>query len=614
MKQGAVGADNVTQNSHITNRNTGIFPSYLCRFSVQVLIVVTLAFTFYGNTFRNEYALDDALVIIQNDYVGEGLHGVWDILSKDSYDSYYGHLRTSDQVPGGRYRPLSIITFALEQQFMGPVSDSKGAGGSGDEAKQQQIKLIYDMHVRHVFNVAWYALSLITLLWFLRYVVFRGNPAMALIAGILFAVHPLHTEVVANVKSRDEIMSLLFISLTFVMAFKYLEQRKAGLLAASLLCYFLAFLSKEYAITLSVLLPLSFYLFRSMSIKKSLLAAVPYFIVVAIYIVIRLLVMPARMETPDNDIQTNPYAYASANEKTATIIATSLNYLKLLVFPHPLSSDYSYNQIPYKDFSYPIVWVSLFVHVALILMMFYFFLKRNVLCFALAFFVVHLVLVNNFIFNIGATMGERLIYHSSVGFAIAMAYLLYKGAERLQPASKGFAVMAVLIAGVVICSGFKVIERNKDWKNDQTLFFRDIQVSPNSFLVNVNVAAMLVNNADNESDRQKRSDDLHRGIVLLNKAISMQNNYVLGYMNRSVAWLKLGAADSVMESIEIVKQLYPIHPQLPDMYYYTGMTYMGQQQYRKATYAFQTTLQLNPAYTDAQIALRRLDSLGAIGR
>jgi hypothetical protein len=60
--------------------------------------------------------------------------------------------------------------------------------------------------------------------------------------------------------------------------------------------------------------------------------------------------------------------------------------------------------------------------------------RRNVLGFAIAFYLVNLLLVCNLIFNIGGTMGERLIYHSSVGFAIATAYLMYLLSVRLKPA------------------------------------------------------------------------------------------------------------------------------------------------------------------------------------
>ena len=100
-------------------------PLTIYDFKLQAIIVGLLAFAFYFNSFFNEYAHDDGIVIVKNEYVQEGITGIPDIMTKDAYDSYYRQLNTTNQLNGGRYRPLSIVTFAIEQQFMGTVSDRK---------------------------------------------------------------------------------------------------------------------------------------------------------------------------------------------------------------------------------------------------------------------------------------------------------------------------------------------------------------------------------------------------------------------------------------------------------------------------------------------------------
>jgi len=585
------------------------FPSWLYDFRFQAGIIALIAFICHINTVKNEYALDDTVVIVKNEYVLEGFAGIPDILSKDAYYSYYRQINTTNQLSGGRYRPLSILTFAIEQQFFGAIPKNKvdsvmAYGMSYDMQEPYERHFLRDMHIRHFFNVVWFALSMIVLLYFFRYIVFKSNPLMAFVAVLLFTVHPIHTEVVANVKSRDEIISLLFICLTFIFAFKYREEQKKWYLALGLCSYFLAFLSKEYAITLVVLLPLSFYLFNNYPIRKSIVASLSYFAIAVIYLVIRWQTLgPARSELADNDIQINPYAYASATEKLATEIATSMRYIKLLIFPHPLSSDYSYNQIPYKDFSHPLVWLSLIFHLSLFGGLFYFLKKRSVLCFAIAFYLLNLLMINNLIFDIGATMGERLIYHASVGFIIATAYLLVKGIEQIKPARIGKASFTGLLLVIILLCGFKTIERNKDWKNDETLFFHDVNVSPNSFLVNANVACMLVNKSDAEKDEKKRNEELHRGVALYTKVLGMQSNYVLAYMNRCVAYFKLQQPDSMIADLDQVMRLYPIHPQLPEMYYRAGMLYYTHKQYAKAAAALQVVLKLRPGDIYVQKAL-----------
>lgn len=562
-------------------------------FKTQAIIVGLLAFVFYINSVFNEYAHDDGIVIVKNEYVQEGFAGIPKILSRDAYDSYYRQLNTVNQLSGGRYRPLSIVTFAIEQQFLGATSEDKvdsllkqnqayGVRGA------QEKKLLAAMHIRHFFNVLWYVLSVVVLLYFLRYIVFKKAPLVAFIAAILFAVHPIHTEVVANVKSRDEIMSLLFMCTTFIFTFKYYEQKKIKMLLAALVSYFLAFLSKEYAITMVVLLPLSLYLFNRFSIRKSILAFLPFVGVIIVYAMIRFSIVTAMGENSDSEVLNNPYVFASVSEKLATEISTSLNYLKLLIWPHPLSADYSYNSIPYKDFGSPLVWLSLLVHGGLVVAMLMLFPRsqsvtsrtagsdnfRRVLCFGIAFYLFHLALICNIFHDIGATMGERLIYHSSVGFAVAVAYLLVMASERIKDKALADKLLVAFMVVVIVLTGIKTVTRNADWKNDGTLFAADIKTVPNSVLVCANVAASYITLADYEKDEAGRNKYLTDAIEILNRTLSIHHTFVAAFLNRGIAWYKLGNVDKAKPNFDTVRQLYPTYPTLPGMYKLLGDVYM----------------------------------------
>ncbi len=592
-------------------KRNAIFPPWLYEFKIQAIIIAVLAFVFYCNTFQNEFAFDDNMVILRNEYVLQGVAGISDILTKDSYDSYFKQNLSDNPLGGGRYRPLSIITFAIEQQFLGTVPPDRldSVVHSAPSFKMQssyEKKLQHDMHIRHVFNVLWFTLSVIVLLYFLRHVLLKNNPVTAFLAVVLFTIHPIHTEVVANVKSRDEILSLLFICLTFIFAFRYREYQKKWLLGAALVCYFLAFLSKEYAITLLLLLPLAFNLFNNYPVKKSLIATLPYLAIATVYIFIRFLVVHPLDQNIDNTIQNNSYAYAAGAEKMATKIATSLNYLKLLVFPHPLSSDYSYNAIPYKDFSHPLVWLSIIIHLSLIVLLVYFIRKRRVLSFAIAFYLSNLLLVNNFLFNIGATMGERLIYHSSVGFAIAFAYLLYYGLEMIKPVLiKKIVFSAVMIATIVLC-GFKTIKRNAEWKNNFTLITQDVKVVPNSFLMNGNLAINYMNKADADTNENANKEDLQKALEFFNKAISVNDVFIQGYFYRGLIYFRLNQPDSALLNLDRIMKINPDFPDLASNYFNIGVLFYKSKQYSKALYAWKAVVKINPGHMKAQNAINYL--------
>jgi len=592
-----------------------VFPQWLYSFNIQSLIVAVLALVCYINTVSNEAALDDNMVITQNEYVFRGLSGIPDILTKDSYNSYAKQFNSANTLSGGRYRPLSIVTFAIEQQFFGTVPQSKmdsfmNHSGNIGAKDPWETKFAGQMHTRHLVNVLLFALSMVVLLYFLRNIVFRDSPLMPLLAAVIFTVHPIHTEVVANVKSRDEIMSLLFISLTFIYAFRYLRERKKWVLGAALLSYFLAFLSKEYAITLLVLLPLAFTLFGQVPLRKSVLAALPYAAVAIAYVFIRAhAVSPAGNVAPE--ILNDPYLLATGPQRIGTEMATALDYLKLLLFPYPLSADYSYNAIPYKELLDPAAWLSLLLHLGMVYAFFYFYKKNNVLCFAVAVYLLPLLLVCNLFFDIGATMGERLIYHSSVGFVIAVAYLLYMGMERIKPVWAGKAALAVFMGIVVVLCSCETIARNMDWKNEFTLFSHDLNVVPNSALVNANVAAAVIDRADYEKNEKKKNDDLYTGIALANKAVSIHKTYVTAYLNKGLAYFKLRQPDSVIANLDIIRSIAPNHPILPEMYYQAGRMYYAGKQYGKAAAAWKITLELNPADARAQGALKSMGDTGS---
>src|SRR5436190_23807521 len=109
-------------------------------------------------------------------------------------------------------------------------------------------------------------------------------------------------------------------------------------------------------------------------------------------------------------------------------------------------------------------------------------LRRNLLAFALAFYLIHLLLVSNLILDIGATMGERLLYHSSFGFALTVALLLDWALRKSQSVRAKSLLSILLSALLIVSSGALVIPRNGQWRDDESLFLTDVKTVPDSAL------------------------------------------------------------------------------------------------------------------------------------
>ena len=608
----------------------GLFP--FSDFRTQALILSLIGLIFYFNSFFNEFALDDGIVIIKNEYVQQGVGGLGKIFTKDAYDSFYRSMNAKDQLSGGRYRPLSIATFALEQEVI-------GLNPTDPKAVQDPAR---GMHLRHVVNVCLYIISVLVLLQLLRTTIFSSNTDIAFITALLFLIHPIHTEVVANVKSRDEIMSLLFIGLTFMSALRYLNTNRIKDLILGLAYFFLALLSKEYAITLLFLLPLSFYLFGKKTPLSSISATLPYIGVLAIYFLIRFSIVVFHADVVDNEVLNNPYLFATPAQKLATEISTTLNYFKLLLFPHPLSADYSYNSIPYKDFTHPLVFLSLLVHLGMVFAFFKLLQKRHPLAFAVAFYLANLAMVCNIFLNIGATMGERLIYHSSLGFAMCLAYLLVWASDKF------FQNLNLRKGIVYFCLGFfvffgagKTIARNAEWKNDITLFTKDVETVPESILANGNAGARYIDLANMPSNAGQKEQLLDKAIGYLDKGIALHPRYVTSYVNRGLAYYLKGDLEKTKENWDKVALYYPHYPEIPrykavlteaylrkgfnygksgdvpkalveilkakdvdstnaEVYYHLGGAYYTLQQFLEAQKAWAKALELKPDYKEAR--------------
>lgn len=564
-----------------------LFP-YLKGLKAQLLLILLCCAGLNINTLRNEYALDDEMVIGRNMNVQMGFAGIGKIMRTDAYQGFLDFMDAANPLSGGRYRPLSIVTFAIEQQlFSEPLGqqyiDAKkdflrkqatlppGPELQDAATKVKDIDAQIRQHtlelasIRHAFQVLYFTLSMLVLFWFLRQYLFPNQQSLALIITLLFIFHPVHTEVVANLKSRDEIFSLLFIVLTCLFVFRYDERRQAkDLLYAGLSCC-AALLSKEYAVILPLILFAGIVLFRKR--KPAAVIRSSWFILscvlTAVFVMIRFSVAGTqqKLAARHTDVLNDPYMYATAQQKIASKIAVLNEYLRVLLFPSSLSSDYSYNHFPYLTFGNWQVWLSLVIWLGILALTLWLWKRRHPLAFACIFFLGFFMLVNNMLFPIGATMGERLVYHSSLGLCIALGWLFVKGIEKisLSPQAKT-ALVAVLLLMILIPSAFKTIARNADWKNDYTLFTRDVVTVPNSALTNGNAGAEYFNKGINTvKDRNGKTHEdsvlvatyADTAMIYLKRAVAIHPKYVNAHINLALCYLYHNQLDSAAEQWKI---------------------------------------------------------------
>lgn len=556
---------------------------------IPYVVISVLGFVLYFNTFNHEYALDDDIIICKNEYVLKGLSGLGDIMKKDVFDSYYKSMNLDAQLAGGRYRPFSVATFALEQEFIGTFpnglqrdawdKNSNKIGDSDEDLNKdglfndKDVK-VKGMGLRHVDNVLLYILGVCIIYLFLSRFIFKENKLLALLSTLIFLAHPLHTEVVANVKSRDEILSLLFIVLTLHLSFVYAETKKMSALIWACVSYFIALLSKEYGVTLLVLVPLALWLYhKDLKLSKLTLPIALLFVTFLIYYGIRSTIVLdiGSNSVQDMELLNNPFLLATESQAMATKIFINLKYLLLLLFPTTLSSDYSYNAIPYKDFSNIEVILSILLLVGSVIAFLWTVKKRNWLAFPIGFALAHLFLINNTFFNIGATMGERLVYHTSLGTSMLLVFglsYLFVNVLKLKPNAVLFIALPILVL-----FSMKTIARNPAWKNDTTLALTDVKTCPNSALLNGNACIRLIELSEFPANKPSEKMYLDSAARYGYKAIQLHPKYVTTLMNLGMIKMKQSQVDSAAFYWDQVKALYPTHPNVPQINQFLGSKY-----------------------------------------
>lgn len=546
------------------------------------ILIMLFSIGLYVNTFHHQYALDDEIVICKNEYVLQGISGLSDIFTKDLYDSFYKQMNTKAQLSGGRYRPLSIASFAIEQEFIGtrdnaafePTIWDRNKNGKEDKNEDLNGDGLYnerDYEVagfgfRHVNNVLFYGLAVCMLFVFLSRVVFKQNKLLALLISLLFLAHPIHTEVVANVKSRDEIFSFLFIILTLFVAHQYQKHKNNKWLALTCLSFFCAILSKEYGATLLILVPLSLYLFPEEKFSLSKVSGLLLGLLATFFLYIGIRskfdLLAGKNDLQEGELLNNPFLLADDTQKLATKFFIFFKYLWAQLIPHPLSSDYGYNSIPYKDFSNLGVWAGILFMGALVWFGFKFFKQKNWMAFAIAFYLGNILLVTNFIFDVGATMGERLVFHSSLGICMVLGFgIVYLANKFKQP------MLAVLIVlPILVLYSLKTISRNKAWKNDISLALTDVEIMPESTALNGNASSRNVDLSEWPANKNNQKEYLDKAIRYGLKAVALHPTFTNGYLNLGLAYAKLEKFDSARYCWQTAFKIYPSHPKKP-MYY-----------------------------------------------
>lgn len=563
----------------------------------HLLLIGGLAFLLYSNTLSHGYALDDTIVIVENSKVKDGFVDL---------GLYFQKARSQMLEDQYGYRPIALMSFALDIELFG-----KGAYGG------------------HLMNTLYFALLCMLLFSVLKKLFPKARLLFPLLVTLLFVVHPIHVEAVANVKSRDEILSLGFCLLSMQLFLMWLNQEKRlWLLPLSFLAFGLAFLSKESAVTFLAIVPLAVLLRPAPSLTHRLSRAA-LFPLVAGLVFVGISLMGQRSTVDNTQLTEGVGIYMEHklmgnaifqqhqdHERVATGIGIMLRYWQQFAVPYPLVYYTGYNHIPLTNFSDPLVIFSLIFHLGLLALAIWSWRKHRTMAFAIGWFFATISIYTHIVRPLSDAMADRFLFTPSIGMVILLVYglmvlLKVDWQEKPQPEAgkkkkakaapaKGNAVFGLGMLGLLVVFSGLTLNRNKAWENNLTLFETDIPNLEDCARCHFHYAEALTQiypNSPRQAQLQK--DIIHhfsRAIEITpeayNSYVSLGRAYyifgmpksgnallrdaVAKYTDQARPWFELGFGlfnqQKWDEAVPVLERAVELAPNREDNYFYLGLS------------------------------------------
>ncbi len=532
------------------------------------LIPAIAAILAYAGTSNHGYVLDDSSAITDNTVVKLGLDGVPTIWKTHYRYGYWSNA-------GSLYRPLALTLFAWQWQMW---PNDPGAA--------------------HVMNILLYAIGCVVLFFLLHAWFGRGDPWLATIITLIFALHPIHTEVVANIKSADELLAFVFSGLALLALWKNGDRLFSPWIIAALASFFLALASKESVVTLIPIAALANHFFKAMDWKKNLITTAWLILPLIAYLALRSSVLGGLTGQGVIASFDNILVNVKGMDRYASALYLCGMYLMRLILPHPLSHDYSKKQIEIVGFDDPMVWLALLAYGALAFLAVRTFRSKPIISFAILFFLLTFSLYSNLVLTIGTHFGERLLFLPSVGFAIAVGWLIWKWGEQAGQFNPAKAVLpSALLAVGLLAYGFKTVDRNADWASEVDLYEADVITSSKSARVHHRLGmAYMKEKALKTNNEQERTAWLQKSMVELKKAIEIMPKYTDAHSELGIVYHRMGMREEALKQYERTLEISDLH--------YITHSNMGSVLFELGRYAeavphFERALELHPRYQDA---------------
>jgi tetratricopeptide (TPR) repeat protein len=547
----------------------------------HALLVFGLAVLAHLNTIPNRPVLDDGWAIFDNPVVRDPSRML------EALRRPWGGGAAPPTV-AGLWRPLTTLTFALNH----------AAGGRAPWGY-------------HLVNVLLHALAALALWALARRLAAAIAPARAeaaaLVAGALFSVHPVHVEAVAGLVGRAELLSTLGV----LGALLALSTTSLGpwRLPAAALALALGLLSKENAAVAPALLvlaglaaPRAFGLPArpgpsAPEARRAAAGLLGLALLLGAVVLAYGLVRPVPLLLPE---EARWFAGVPRQSVLFTMTRVLADYLRLLVWPHPLGVDFAHaTRFPTADAlgaggaAATAAWLGALLVGARLL------LRRPVAGLGVLWIFAALLPVLNLLAPVGVLMAERLLYLPSAGFCLAAGDLL-SGALAPAQAGRRARRATVVLSGLTLllsALGMMTLRRNAEWRDGVSLWEAERAKAPDHPVVNNNLAVAYAGRGDHA-----------RALERAGAAVAAAPGCWRAHVNRGISLQALGRPDEAEGAFRAAARIEPRAPEPP---FFLGILLLSRGEADRALAAFERAETLGPSSPRTQLwKATALESLG----
>ncbi len=538
-------------------------------FNKQRLLLLIVVALLYGNVLKNGYSLDDSIVTESSNITAKGIKAIPKLLR-----SYY--IERAKNVKF-EYRPLAKISFALEHELFG-----------------------VNVVVSHFINLLLYAIALFLLYGALKVLFSAYDDAIAFYCTLLFAIMPIHTEVVASLKNREELLCFIFCMIALKQFLLFFDSgfKKWLSFFFALLAFYLAFLTKLDALPFLAVIPILAYVKTRLHLKQTIVFGALLFGTYFLYILTKRGALEKTAAKRMSAWFENPLFFEYVLKYRITAMFNSLGfYINQELFPFKQSCYYGYDTIPVFRLSWH-GWLGILASPLIAWGLIRSYLKKDFLLFAgLFIFCGSVSMYLNLVRPAVGIVADRFAFLSSLGAAITIVALLHRYFSLAPAAPKQLKLIAGIVAVVFATS---IISRNRDWKSLDTLIHADYTKYPNSAFLNYREGLCLVQAVEQkrtkvETVAQQREIFL-RARTLVEKSVRTDPGYLV---SRSyLCYINIYLLNDFKAALPHVDTALSIEKNT-ELYFYKAICMRETKQPDSAEFYLKKCLELDAGYTNA---------------